>query len=225
VTADPAQVLVAAVRSSAALLGAAEAAVRAEDADTDALHALGEAAVTAGRLAKLALDSGIEARLARQAEEAGELVGALITRTVNALEFPPDVAAAAFRHIRSEVDVRVALTGPPGRMSTYELDQEIGRLVDQLDEHDRREALAGFPDRLARAVGAALDPLELSDAEQGKALAAVEGFLAAEAAERAERAEARRERMERDRSPQWWTRPGARGWARSTVDGNGNGRH
>jgi hypothetical protein len=113
VQADPAEVLVAAVRSSAALLGAAEAAVRAEEPDADALHQLAEAALLAGRLSKLALDSGIEQRLVRQAEQAGELVGDLIRRTIEALDLPPETAAAAYRHIRSEVEVR---RSPPARM-------------------------------------------------------------------------------------------------------------
>ena len=207
VTADPGEVLVAAVRSAAALLGAAEAAVTAEEPDADALHTLGEAALLAGRLAKLALDSGIEQRLARQAEQAGELVGNLIRRTVEALDLSPDVAAAAYRHIRTEVEVQKMLPGPYGRMSVHELDAEIGRVVQELDDLDRADALANFPGRLAGAVDAALAPLSLSDAEQEKALAAVEAFLAADAAERAERDQARREQLAVRQSTAWWVRP------------------
>jgi hypothetical protein len=216
VQADPGEVLVAAVRASAALLGAAEAAVTAEEPDTDALHSLGEAAMLAGRLAKLALDSGVEARLARQAEQAGQLVGSLIRRTVEALDLPPDVAAAAYRHIRTEVEVQKMLPGPYGRMSVPELDDEIGRVVQQLDDLDRADALANFPGRLAGAVDAALAPLSLSDAEQEKALAAVEAFLAADAAERHDRYRARREQASRRQSTAWWVKPAAAS--------NGNGQ-
>jgi hypothetical protein len=211
VTADPAKVLVAAVRSAAALLGAAEAALLAEEPDANALHQLGEAALLAGRLSKLALDSGIEQRLARQAEEAGALVGALITRTINDLELGPDVAAQAFRLIRREVEAdRVAL-GPYGNLSVAELDVEIARVVRALDEHDQADAIAGFPSRMAGAVDAALSALDLSDADQEKALAAVEAFLARDAAEREERARTRHERAG------IWTRPAA-------SNGNERGR-
>lgn len=201
---DPAEVLIGAVKASAATLGAAEAAIRAEEPDADALHQLGEAALLAGRLAKLALDSGIEARLARQAEQAGELVGDLIRRTVEALELPAEVQAAAFRHIRSEVEVLGVAAGPLGRLSVAELDEEIGRVVQALDDHARADALAGFPDRLARAVNAALGPLNLSDADKEKALAAVEAFLAADALEQAEREQERRQQVAVSGPGGWW---------------------
>jgi hypothetical protein len=92
-----------------------------------------------------------------------------------------------------------------------ELDQEIARVVQQLDDHDRADALAGFPGRLARALDAALGPLQLSDADQEKALTAVEAFLAAEAAEQAERDQARLERVGRSQSTAWWVKPATNG--------------
>jgi hypothetical protein len=213
VTADPLEVLAAAVRSSAALLGAAEAAVKAEEPDTNALHQLGEAAMLAGRLARLALDSGIQQRLVRQAEEAGALVGGLLTRAVNALELPPDVSAAAFRIIRREVDAERLTLGPYGDMSVAQLDVEIRRVVAELDAHDQADAIAGFPARLAGAVDAALEALELSDDQQETAIAAVEAFLARDAAEREERAASRPERAG-PAPAAWWVKPTA---------GNGHG--
>jgi len=209
-TADPLEVLAAAVRASAALLGAAEAAVTADEPDPGALQQLGEAALLAGRLAKLALDSGIQQRLVRQAEEAGALVGGLLTRAVNALELPPDVSAAAFRIIRREVEAERISLGPYGDMSVAELDVEIRRVVAELDAHDQADAIAGFPARLAGALDAALEALELSDADQEKAVAAVEAFLARDAAERAERAQRRHEGAGLAPAA-WWV-------------GNGNGR-
>jgi hypothetical protein len=216
IQADPAEVLVTAVRSSAALLGAAEAAIRSDEADADALRSLGEAALLAGRLSKLALDSGIEQRLARQAEEAGALVGGLITRTLNGLELGPDVAARAFRIIRREVETERVALGPYGAMSIHELDAEIAAVVRRLDEHDQADALAGFPVRLAGAVDAALSALDLSDAQQERALAAVEAWLARDTAEREERARTRHERARLVQSSAWWTRPAA-------ANGNGHG--
>jgi hypothetical protein len=213
---DPAQVLVAAVRSSAALLGAAEAAVQAEDADADALHALGEAAMLAGRLAKLALDSGIEARLARQAEQAGAMVGAMLTRTVNALELDPAASAAAFRVLRREVEAQRVSLGPYDHLTVAELDVEIARVVRALDEHDQADAIAGFPARLAGALGAALGAVDLSDDQREQAVAAAESWLAADTAERAERQQTRQERASLVQSSAWWTRPPA---------GNGSGRY
>ena len=209
VQADPAEVLIAAVKASAAMLGAASAAVRAEEADANALHALGEACLLAGRLSKLALDSGIEARLARQAEQAGELVGDLIRRTVEALELPAEVQAAAFMHIRSEVEAMGVAAGPLGRLSVAELDGEISRIVQALDDHARADALAGFPDRLARAVDAALGPLQLSDADQERALAGVESFLAADALEQAEREQTRRQQVAVSGPGGWWVQQAA----------------
>jgi hypothetical protein len=202
VTADPAEVLVAAVRSSAALLGAAEAAVRSEEPDPAALHQLGESALLAGRPAKLALDSGIEARLARQAEDAGALVGALITRTVNALDLGPDTAASVFRLIRREVELQRVSLGPYGELSTAELDAEIARVVRALDAHDQADAIAGFPTRLAGALDAALGALELDDAQRERAVAAAEGFLATDAAEREQR-----RTQEPPRRPEWADNP------------------
>ena len=35
--------------------------------------------------------------------------------------------------------------GPLGRLSVAELDQEIARVVQALDDHARADALAGFP--------------------------------------------------------------------------------
>jgi hypothetical protein len=189
VQADPAQVLISAVRSSAALLGAAEAAVRAEEPDADALHALGEAAMLAGRLAKLALDSGIEQRLARQAEEAGELVGSLITRTITALALPPETAAAAYRHVRSEVEVLGVAAGPLGRLNVAELDQEIARVVQALDDHARADALCGFPAKLARAIDAGFAVLDLDDDQRERVTVAVESFLQDEAEQSAQLAQ------------------------------------
>jgi hypothetical protein len=201
VHADPAEVLIAAVKASAAMLGAAQEAVRAEEAD--ALHALGEAAMLAGRLSKLALDSGIEQRLARQAEEAGALVGALITRAVNGLELDAATAARAFRVIRREVELERVSLGQYGNLSIADLDVEIGRVVHQLDEHDRADALTNFPRRLAGAVDAALGALDLSDADQEKAAAAA-AYLARDAAEREERARHRHERAGLTRSSAAW---------------------
>jgi hypothetical protein len=143
VKADPAEVLVAAVRSSAALLGAAEAAVTAEEPEAGVLHSLGEAALLAGRLARMALDAGLEQRLVHQAEEAGAMVGGLITRAVNALELGPDTAASVFRLIRREVELERVNLGPYGNLSIGELDVEIQRVVRALDEHDQADAVAG----------------------------------------------------------------------------------
>lgn len=216
VTADPAEVLVAAVRSSAALLGAAEAAVRSDEADTAALHQLGEAALLAGRLAKLALDSGIEQRLARHAEEPGALVGGMITRVVNGLELGPDVAAAAFRMIRREVELGRINLGQYGDLSIAELDLEIARVVRELDAHDQADAIAGFPARLAGAVDAGLSVLDLTDDDREKAVSAVETYLAEQAAEREDREQRGRERASLGQSSApWWVKPAVR---------NGNGR-
>lgn len=215
---DPAQVLVAAVRSSAALLGAAEAAVQAEDADADALHALGEAAMLAGRLAKLALDSGIEARLARQAEQAGAMVGAMLTRAVNALELDPTASAAAFRIIRREVEAQRVALGPYEHLSVAELDIEIARVVRALDEHDTADAINNFPARLAGALGAALGAVDLDDDQREQAVAAAESWLAADAAEREKRQHTRQERAGLVQSSAWWAKPPSNG------NGHGNGR-
>jgi hypothetical protein len=214
VTADPAEVMVAAVKASAAALGAAEAAVTAEEPDANALHQLAEAAMLAGRLSKLALDSGLEARIARQAEEAGALVGALITRAVNALDLGPDAAASAFRFIRREVELERVALGPYGALSVAELEVEIARVVRALDEHDQADAIAGFPARLAGAVDAAISVLDLSEADQERALTAVEGFLARDAAEREERARTRHERAGLVQSSAWWAKPASNGGRR-----------
>jgi hypothetical protein len=55
--ADPRTVLLQAVKAAAAVLGAAQASVTAEDADAGDVAQLVSAAVVAGRLAKLALDA------------------------------------------------------------------------------------------------------------------------------------------------------------------------
>jgi hypothetical protein len=216
VTADPAEVLVAAVRSSAALLGAAEAAVRSDEADTAALHQLGEAALLAGRLAKLALDSGVEARLTAQAERAGAMVGAMVSKVVNGLELPPAVSAAAFRLVRREVELERLDLGPYAGLSMAELDVEIARTVAELDAADARDAVNGFPGRLAGCLAAALDALELPDADRERAVAAAEAWLAADAAERAEREQTRHQRAGLVQSSAWWVKP--------TGNGHG-GRH
>jgi hypothetical protein len=187
VTADPAKVLVAAVRAGAALLGAAESAIRAEEPDAAALHQLGESALLAGRLAKLALDSGVEARLAAQAEEVGALVGGMISRVVNGLELGPDVSAAVYRRVRREVELRRVSLGEYGNLSIAELDVEIARIVRELDAHDQADAIAGFPGRLAGAVDAGLGALDLDDDAREKAVAAAEQYLAEQAAERENR--------------------------------------
>jgi hypothetical protein len=221
VAADPAEVLVAAVRASAALLGAAEAAVKADDADVDTLHQLGQAAMLAGRLARLALDAGIEQQLALQAERAGELVGSLLKRTVNALELGPDRAAAAFRHLRNELEALDAADGDAlhqlGRLTTTELDTEIAKVVEQLDALDRADALAGFPQRLAGALDAALAALELTDDARERAVRAAEQWLTQDAAERANRP--RVARVEAPRPLPWWATPPGK-----TRSSNGNGR-
>jgi hypothetical protein len=215
VQADPAEVLVAAVRASAALLAAGEAAVQADDADATALHELGEAALLAGRLAKLALDSGLEARLARQAERNGQLVGGLITRTINALELPPAASAGVWRIIRAELQAGSLDAGRYANLSIAELDAEIRQVVDELDRFDAADAVAGFPAKLAGCLDAALGVLELDDDRREKAVQAAEQYLAGQAAEREERERRRREQAG-GQSTAWWMQPASR---------NGNGRH
>lgn len=193
VTADPLQVLAAAVRASAALLGAAEAAVKAEEADPSALTALGEAALLAGRLSKLALDSGIEQRLAQGAERHGELVGAIISKVVRGLGLDAATAAKAFTLVRAEVEF--------GHLDLGEIQAEIAKVTDQLREHDLADAEAGFPERLARAVQAGFAVLDLPEHEQERVVAAVEGYLALERQERAEYLPATPEPPSRA----WWT--------------------
>jgi hypothetical protein len=213
--ADPRRVLLAAVKACAALLDGAQAAVAADDADAGDLTQLSSAAVTVARVAKLAVDADVETGLALQAERAGELVANMIRRTVEALALPPETAAAAFRHIRSEVEAQTALP-VYGHLTVGQLDQEIARVVQRLDDLDRADSLAGFPGKLARAVTAALGAVDLSDAEQEKALAAVEAFLAADAAEQAEREATRPARVAATQSTVAW-------WVKPTGNGNGGG--
>jgi hypothetical protein len=208
---DPAAVLAAAVRSSAALLGAAEAAVTADEPQADALHQLAEAAMLAGRLSKLALDSGVEARLVRQAEQVGAMVGGLVTRAVNALELDPSASAAAFRVIRAEVQAQRVALGPDAHLSVAELDAEIAQVVRRLDEHDAADAINGFPARLAGALGAALGAVDLTDDQREQAIAAAESWLSVDAAERAERHRIRHEQAGLGQSAAWWVKPAGNG--------------
>jgi hypothetical protein len=213
---DPLAVLLGAVRSSAALLGAAQAAVKADEPDADALHQLAEAALLSARLAKMALDSGVEARLTAQAERAGAMVGAMVSKVVNGLELPPAVSAAAFRLVRREVELERLDLGPYAGLSMAELDVEIARTVAELDAADARDAVNGFPGRLAGCLAAALDALELPDADRERAVAAAEAWLAADAAERAEREQTRHQRAGLVQSSAWWVKPAG--------NGHGNGR-
>jgi hypothetical protein len=207
VHADPAEVLVAAVRSAAALLGAAQEAIRAEEADADALHQLGESALLAGRLAKLALDSGIEARLAREAERNGEVVGALLTRVLSGLDLGPAVTAKAFNLIRTEVE--------SGHLNVGQLDSEIARLANELRESDYADAAQGFPAKLARAINAGFAVLDLDDTQQERVTVAVESFLRLEAEETARLAQ---DVVPRPASPgSWWVEQGR--YPRNGVNG------
>jgi hypothetical protein len=221
VQADPAEVLVAAVRSSAALLGAHEAAVTADEPDPDALRQLADSALLAGRLAKLALDAGLEARLTRQAEQAGQAVASMVTAVVNGLELPPAVSAAAFRLVRREVEKQPSglELGRYAGMSVAELDVEIAQVVAELDAVDAKDAIDGFPARMAGTLQAALEVLELTDDQREQAIAAAEKHLAGLAGERAERD---RLRMEKATAilgdAPWWVNGRHRGYA------NGNGR-
>jgi hypothetical protein len=213
---DPRRVLLGAVRACEALLSGARAAVAADDADSGDLAQLSSAAVTVARVAKLALDADLEARFTRQNEQVGQLVGAMITRVVNGLELPPAVSAAAFRLVRREVEAEHLDLGRYADLSVAELDVEIGRVVAELDAADARDAVEGFPARLAGALGAALGALELDDDQRERAVTAAEEYLAADAAERAERERVRLERAGVPPSGAWWIKPAA-----SSINGGG----
>lgn len=206
---DPGKVLLEAVKAVASLLEGAEAALRAEDADADALHALGEAAMTAGRLARLALDAGIEERIARRAEVTGELVGKILTRVIEGLDLGPEVTARAFNLIRAEVDY--------GHLTMGELDTEIRRIADQLREGELADAAAGFPAKLARAIDAGLAVLDLDDDQRERVTVAVESFLEHEAEQSARLAEDVKPKQPEPARPWWADSP------RWQQHGNGNG--
>jgi hypothetical protein len=210
-TADPTEVLVAAVRASAALLGAAETAVQSEDADPAALHELGEAAMLAAKISKAALDAGLEARLTRQAERNGQIVGAVITKVVNQLELPAATTAGVFRLIRAEFQTGSLDLGRYAGMSLAQLDHEVARVVDELDRLDAQDAVEGFPARLAGCLDAALGVLDLDDGQREVAVVAAEAWLAERATEQAER--------ERQRRHQAGSQAAA--WSATTAHGNG----
>jgi hypothetical protein len=189
----------------------------ADDADRDSLAQLSAAAVTVARVAKIALDADLEASFTRQHQQTGQLVGEMITRVVNGLELPPAVSAAAFRLVRSEVAAEHLDLGRYAGMSVAELDVEIGRVVAELDAADARDAVEGFPARLAGALGAALGALALDDQQREQAVAAAEEYLAADARERAERERARLERAGISPGGTWWVKPAA--------SSNGGGHH
>jgi hypothetical protein len=211
---DPRRVILAAVKACNALLNGAQAAVAADDADAGDLAGLSAAAVTVARVAKLALDADLEASFARQDQRAGEVVAAMVTAVVNGLDLPPGVAAAAFRLVRSEVESGRLDGGRYVGLSVAELDVEIGRVVAELDAADARDAVEGFPVRLARTLDAALGALDLDDDQRERALAAAEAFLAEDARERADRERTRLERAGVSSSGAWWIKP-------ATLHGNG----
>jgi hypothetical protein len=166
------------VKAAAALLEGAEAAVQAQDPNTDALRQLGEAAMTAGRLARLALDGGVAERLTRLSERNGELVGALLVRVLEGLDLGPEVTARMFNLIRAEIDY--------GHLTIGELDNEIRRIADELRESDYADAARGFPLKLARAIDAGLAVLNLDDTDRERVIQAVESFLRHEAEQTAQ---------------------------------------
>jgi len=214
---DPRRVLLGAVRACEALLRGAQAAVAADDADAGDLAQLSSAAMTVARVAKLALDADLEASFTRQHEQVGQLVGTMITRVVNGLELSPAVSAAAFRLVRREVGAEHLDLGRYAGMSVTELDVAIGRVVAELDAADARDAVEGFPARLAGALGAALGALELDDNQRERAVAAAEEYLTADAAERTARERTRLERAGLSQSTAWWVKPAA-------GSSNGGGR-
>jgi hypothetical protein len=206
---DPGQVLLEAVKAAASLLEGAEAAVRAEEPDADALHALGEAAMTAGRLARLALDAGVEQRLTRQAERNGELVGTLLVRVLEGLELGPETTARAFNLIRGEIDY--------GDLTLGQLDEEIRRIAEELRQSDYADAARGFPAKLARGLNAGFAVLDLDDDQRERVTVAVESFLQHEAEESARLAEETKPKPPDPARP-WWTDS-----PRYQRNGNGNG--
>jgi hypothetical protein len=209
VTADPAQLLLRAVRAAAGLLGAAEAVVRADDADAADLYQLGETALLAGRLARLALDAGVEERLVRQSERNGEVVGAILVRVLEGLDLGPQTTAKAFNLVRGELD--------HGHLTLGELDTEIRRIADELRESDFADAMRGFPDKLARGITAGFAVLDLSADDQEKVVQAVESFLEHEREQMAQLAEDAKSAPPEPARPWWADSP------RYNRNGNGAG--
>lgn len=176
---DPRTVLLSAVKCTSALLEGARGALEAEDADPLAdLARLTSAAIVAARVSKLALDARAEERLTAQQTRAGEMLGGMIVRVVEGLNLDTETKARAFALVRTEVEF--------GHLDLGELQEEISRVADQLREHTLRDAEAGFPERLARAVSAGFAVVDLPEHERERVAAAVEHFLALERQEQAD---------------------------------------
>jgi hypothetical protein len=211
---DPRRVLLAAVRACHALLNGAQAAVAAEDADAGDLAGLSAAAVTVARVAKLALDADLEASFARQDQRAGEVVAAMVTAVVNGLDLPPGVAAAAFRLVRSEVESGRLDGGRYVGLSVAELDVEIGRVVAELDAADARDAVEGFPARMAGPWTPLSGRWTWTTTSGSGPSRPRRPSWPPTPRERADRERTRLERVGVSGSGAWWVKPG-------TLHGNG----
>lgn len=183
-TADPQQVLLTAVRASAAMLGGAEAALQADDADSGTLQQLAEAALLAGRLAKLALDSGLEERLVATAEQHGVLVAGVLRRVIEGAGLGPERENALYRSLAQELRAMDGYKHDNGRIeldSIWQIDARIGKLTAELVAHEHaeaaREAADQLPGKIAAAIAAGFGVLDLDEADQERVVVAVEGYL------------------------------------------------
>jgi hypothetical protein len=150
--------------------------------------------------------------LTRQAEQAGEVVGAILTRVIQGLDLGPEVTAKAFNLIRGEIDY--------GHLTLGELDVEIRRIADELRESDYADAMRGFPAKLARGLNAGFAVLDLDDDQRERVTVAVESFLQHEAEESARLAEETKPKPPDPAQPWWVNSPR---YTRNS-NGNGNGR-
>ena len=151
--------------------------------------------------------------LTREAEQAGEIIGTILTRVIQGLELGPEVTAKAFNLIRGEIDY--------GHMSMGELDSEIRRIADELRESDYADAMRGFPAKLARGLNAGFAVLDLDDDQRERVTVAVESFLQHEAEEST--------RLAKDTKPKppeparaWWA-DSSRYQQHGPGHGNGSG--
>jgi hypothetical protein len=186
--ADPKRVLAATVTAVNAFLGGAIAALEAPDADQACLRQLGEAALLAARVSKLAMDARIEEKVAASFEQHGTLVAAMFRRVVGRAGLTQAQETALYGSLATELRAldgyNPEAPGGPGRV--FEAEAEAATVEAELAARVLDQVDAVLPERVAGALAAGLSVLHLTDQDRERAAAAVERHLEAQAVATAE---------------------------------------
>lgn len=180
--ADPKRVLVAAVNAANAFLGGAVAALEAPDADQACLRQLGEAALLAGKLSKLALDAHVEERVAATYAQHGELVAGLLRRVVGRVGLAQTQETALYASLAVELRALDGYDPEAGRPAgMFEADARAATVEAELAHRVLDQVEAELPERLAAALAIGLAAVHLTAQDRERVARAVERHLAREA--------------------------------------------